>query len=172
MKVEQAWGFDKALDVDTEVWKVMPKIQARKLKQFCGLEKGLDALLECFTTKLSLEGFEFTTERSPAGDIQITLSACPWVQLLAGSNRLHLAARIGQRICDTEYGVWASEFGSDISVEFQQRICTGCPACRIRFWQSSVHRPPCGSQEPSPLIDVYRSRISPPPSEKRDSIRR
>jgi len=29
MKVEEIYGFDTALDIDEEVWKVMPKIQAR-----------------------------------------------------------------------------------------------------------------------------------------------
>ena len=60
IKAEDKHGFDDALDLDTEVWRVMPKIQARKLKAFTGLEQGLDALAECCSAKLRLDGFAFT----------------------------------------------------------------------------------------------------------------
>ena len=32
MKVEDSFDFDKALEIDNQVWKVVPKIQARFLK--------------------------------------------------------------------------------------------------------------------------------------------
>ncbi|MCJ7722279.1 DUF6125 family protein, partial [Candidatus Bathyarchaeota archaeon] len=38
MKVEEKYGFDAALELDNEVWKVMAKIQARKIKSFLGLK--------------------------------------------------------------------------------------------------------------------------------------
>ena len=34
MKVEEKHGFDAALELDNEIWKVMPKIQARMIKSF------------------------------------------------------------------------------------------------------------------------------------------
>jgi len=45
MKVEEKYGFDAALDIDNEVWKVLPKIQPRMLKPMVKTE-GMDALLE------------------------------------------------------------------------------------------------------------------------------
>jgi len=42
VKVEEQFGFDKALEIDTEVWKIMPKIQARFLKS--KLNSGFSAL--------------------------------------------------------------------------------------------------------------------------------
>jgi hypothetical protein len=136
MKLEEKYGFDAALDIDVEVWKVVPKIQARKLKALTGLEWGIDALFECFTTKHTIEGFDFTAARDPDGQgFEFTIRKCPWVELLARSNRQHLAGTIGTRICDTEYGVWAGEFGDDIVVQFHDRICRGCGSCTIRFRQ-------------------------------------
>ena len=35
MKVEEAEGFDKALDIDEKVWQVMPKIQAKENEVLC-----------------------------------------------------------------------------------------------------------------------------------------
>jgi hypothetical protein len=55
MKVEEKFGFDVALHIDAEVWKVMPKIQARLIKSFSKLDEGEVALLESLKTKLFLE---------------------------------------------------------------------------------------------------------------------
>ncbi len=64
MKVEEKHGFDAALELDNEVWKVMPKIQARMIQSFLGLENGSEALLESLVTKLELEGFKFKAEKT------------------------------------------------------------------------------------------------------------
>jgi hypothetical protein len=132
MKMEERYGFDAALDVDVEVWKVMPKIQARKLKSLTGLESGMEALCECFTTKLTIEGFDFQASRDDDG-VTISMACCPWYDLLARSNRQHLAGKIGHCICDTEHAVWATEFGPGIVSEFGERICDGCSRCVVRF---------------------------------------
>ncbi|MGQ9651534.1 MAG: DUF6125 family protein [Phycisphaerae bacterium] len=137
MKMEEQCGFDAALDADVEVWRVMPKIQARKLRSLAGLESGMEALCECFTTKLAIEGFDFQASRDADGGMTISMARCPWYDLLAKSNRRHLAGKIGHRICDTEYGVWASEFGPGIIVEFGERICDDCSRCVVRFKPSS-----------------------------------
>lgn len=132
VKVEQRLGFDAALDIDDEVWAVMPKIQARKLQELTGLRNGLDALRACFTTKLVIEGFEFA-EAADGDGFAVTLTRCPWYDLLLKSNRAHLAATIGDRICTTEYSTWASEFGKDLRFESGERICRGCATCTLRF---------------------------------------
>ena len=139
MKLEGRHGFAEALEVDVEVWKVMPKIQARKLKEMSGRNAGLDALYECFTTKLSIEGFAIErAEKTEDGrSVAITVTRCPWCDLLAKSGRMNLADTIGRAICNTEYAVWASEFGEDISFELGERICGGCRSCTIRFHQST-----------------------------------
>jgi predicted ArsR family transcriptional regulator len=134
MKVEEKYGFDTALDIDNEVWKVMPKIQARKLKSMGNLENGLDALHQCLTTKLTLDGFEFTTEQTDDDStLKITLSECPWHNLMIKSGREHLSEKVGTRICNTEYQVWASEFGNAISFELQDQICKGNECCMVVF---------------------------------------
>ena len=39
VKTEEQFDFNTALDLDREVWKVMPKIQARFLKKKFGVDK-------------------------------------------------------------------------------------------------------------------------------------
>ncbi len=138
VKTEQKLGFDGALDVDDEVWKVMPKIQARALKALLGLQRGIDALFECFTTKHTIEGFTFKAEKDADGrGFAVSVSDCPWLQLLVKSNRQHLAEKVGTRICNSEYGTWAAEFGDDIRFELGEMICKGDKVCTLKFRCSS-----------------------------------
>lgn len=132
MKVEETEGFDKALDIDEKVWQVMPKIQARKMKSFAGKDKGLDALQECFEAKLNLDGFVFTMIRGQFS-FEIIISKCPWYDKLVHSKRIHLAGKIGSRICFAEYSGWAAEFGCTFRFSNEDKICTGCVNCGLKF---------------------------------------
>jgi hypothetical protein len=132
MKAEETEGFDKALDIDEKVWRVMPKIQARKMKAFSGKDRGIDALRECFEAKLTIDGFGFKTV-SNGSFFDVKVSGCPWYDKLVQSNRTHLADKIGSRICTAEYSGWANEFGCSFSFLGEDRICRGCQTCGMRF---------------------------------------
>lgn len=132
MKVEERFGFEAALEIDDEVWKVFPKLQARKLKELAGLGDGIEALREALTTKLALEGYEQTVEKTDGG-FCVTIRRCPWLDVMARSGREGLSAQVGSAICSTEFAVWASEFGKDIEVEQEHRICEGEESCAVYF---------------------------------------
>jgi hypothetical protein len=139
MKVEESLGFDEALELDDAVWKILPKIQARMLKAMGNLGYGLDALRECVTTRLTLEGFAFEIEENPAGNsLQIRVTDCPWHNLMVKSGRQLLSGKVGSRICATEYQVLAAEFGSEISFELGDRICDRAGMCRFTFKRAST----------------------------------
>jgi len=132
MKVEEKYGFDTALEIDREVWKVLPKIQARLLKSMSQFDTGIVGLFECFTTKLKLDGFEFRTEGG-MNELKIIISKCPWHETMIKAGREDLSEKIGDVICNTEYTVWASEFGSNINFERGDRLCKGDSNCVLRF---------------------------------------
>lgn len=133
MKVEEKYGFDVALDIDNEVWKVFPKMQARLLKTLGKTGDGVDALFECLTTKLTLEGFKFKAEKSSSRSFKIIISECPWHNLMVKSGREKLSGKVGTLVCGTEYSVWASEFGLNIKFELGQQICQGSKSCVLQF---------------------------------------
>ncbi len=134
MKVEEKYGFDTALEIDNEVWKVLPKIQARMLKSVGRMERGMEALFECFTTKLTLDGFTFTSEKiADNGSFRVIIERCPWHNLMVKSGREHLSGKVGTLICNTEYPVWASEFDGNICFELPQQICKGSEHCILQF---------------------------------------
>ena len=134
MKVEAIYGFDTALDIDDEVWKVMPKIQARKLRSMGCSTEGLDGLQQCLTTKLTLDGFGFEAEQSSdMKSLKITLNECPWHEIMIKAGREHLSGPVGTRICTSEYQVWAAEFGDQIEFELAAQICEGQECCILLF---------------------------------------
>ena len=134
MKVEEKYGFDAALDVDAAVWEVMPKIQARWLKSVAGKGEGIESLLHCFTTKLSLDGHVFSVHRDEGGrGFHVEIQQCPWFQLMIKSGREHLAGKMGIRVCTTECSTWASEFGKKIQFSLNGLICQGKTQCILSF---------------------------------------
>jgi predicted ArsR family transcriptional regulator len=136
LKVEETHGLEAALDADDQVWRVLPKIQARMLKAMLKADHGMDALQECLATKLTLDQFGFETQNHGDG-FSILVKRCPWHDQMLKSGREHLSGTVGHRICRTEYTVWAAEFGN-IRFELQEQICEGCPQCVLRFSQKVV----------------------------------
>ena len=136
MKVEENYGFDAALEIDDKVWQVFPKIQARMLKAMANMGDGIEALIECFTTKLALEGSTFKTERLGDGSgFRIIITKCPWLDIMVRAGREKLSPKVGRTICNSEYSAWAAEFGDNIRFEQQCRICEGAESCTIQFSQ-------------------------------------
>jgi hypothetical protein len=132
MKVEEKFGFDVALRVDAEVWRVMPKIQARMIKSFLKLGEGEFALLDSLKAKLSLEGFKFSVEQGENG-FRIRISDCPWHNLMVKSGREKFSAKVGETICNAEYSVWASEFDENMQFTLAAQKCNGSKHCLLTF---------------------------------------
>lgn len=134
VKVEEELGFDAALEIDNEVWKVLPKIQARMLKAMTGADRGLAALEECLTTKLRWEGHVLEAALSDdERELDIMIGECPWYDAMVKSGREQLAERVGRVICNSEFGTWAAEFGDDIRFELRGLVCGGAPSCVLHF---------------------------------------
>ncbi len=133
VKLEEKYGFDAALDIDDEVWKVLPKIQARTLRGMVKATGGSDAFLECFAAKLALEGFVFQVEKHGGDGLRISISRCPWHDFMVKSGREALSGKVGSRICGTEYSTWAAEFDERLRFTSRSRICEGAQYCVLEF---------------------------------------
>jgi hypothetical protein len=158
LKTEEQFGFEKALELDLEVWKVMPKIQARYLKtipEIMEITNSLDMFLECLKIKMKLDNFKtritisnrnngskINKSKKP-GDhipvlrkntiITVTVDNCPWHNLMIKSRRENLSHKIGNTICSSEYSVFASEFDKNIKFELGDRICNKSACCKFVF---------------------------------------
>ena len=132
MKTEELFGFEKALEIDTMVWEILPKIQSRFLKSKTGQTDGLTGLFKCFKLKLEYDGFQFKAIKNKK-TIEFIISKCPWYDLLVKSKRENISKKIGSAICSKEYGVWAKEFGEEINLVLSEQLCGGCSYCRISY---------------------------------------
>ncbi len=134
MKVEEKYGFDAALKIDDEVWKVLPKIQARLVKSMCDQGNGIEALYECLKTKMKIDGFKFVDDiRDDKRGFNLVITDCPWHDLMVKSGREHLSGKVGTLVCNTEYSVWAAEFDNKIRFKLKSQLCEKAQTCTMQF---------------------------------------
>lgn len=132
MKTEKKFGFDSALDLDLEVWKVMPKIQARMIKSMLNLEDNINDLITGLKSKLSIDGFESSFKKLNH-DFKIIITTCPWHNLMIKSKREKYSGEIGTKVCDIEYSTWVSEFGSKFKFTLTAQKCKNSKCCILDF---------------------------------------
>ena len=133
MKTEEASSFEKALETDVAVWRVLPKIQARTLKKLLGLTGGMEDLHKALDFKLSAEGFDCRVAPLENGGFTVTVDTCPWVELIAKAGRQHLAERIADAICTIEHELFAREFGKNIRFSLSRKGCIDPRPCLFAF---------------------------------------
>lgn len=135
MKVEEDADFEKALDLDIAVWKVLPKIEARTIQELITPGEGIGGLRQALEFKLSAELFHFDLSALSHDGFALNVCDCPWVCHIKKANREQFLERISESICLVEYRTFAAEFGSDITVEYDRNRCRdGC--CSFRFQES------------------------------------
>lgn len=134
MKLEEKHGFEAALTTDIEVWKVMPRVQARLFRAMGGAESGMEALEDAVTAKLTLDGNVFDAYRLESGEgFEVKVSECPWHDLRAKSGRQNISGMVGDSICHTVFSVLTAQFDDTAGFEQLQKICSGADCCLFRF---------------------------------------
>ncbi len=132
--IEDEFSFDKALEIDEKVWQVLPKIQARKVKEMLGLKgNGLPDFLQAIKVKLEAEDYDYQENQLNEKHVQIVIRECPWYTILQRANREHLEPRIADTICATEFRVWLREFGEDLKFSIRPRHHTCESSCILNF---------------------------------------
>ena len=130
---EQRLGFAAALELDDDVWRVMPKLQARKARELLGLTgNALDELAQAIGLKLAAEGHVFEVSQTEER-LEVRVDECPWHAALVKSDRMHLAAQVARIICTNEANGWAAEFGQQAEFDFEAGKCCGGECCRFVF---------------------------------------
>lgn len=146
---EQRHGYEAALALDEDVWKVMPKIQARKAREVLGVAGNeLGDLARCLGLKLASEGHDF--EVSLTGDqLEMRIVHCVWRDIFEKAQRLHIAKDIARNICLNKGAGWAAEFNA------QFRFDLNCSLCGAGFPVSSSSAAP--KSPPRVRLDTYPS---------------
>jgi hypothetical protein len=133
MKIEEDAGFEKALEIDIAVWKVLPKIEARTIQELLTLGQGIEALHRALDFKLRAELYSHTVSPVRAEAFTLDVHDCPWVKHIKKAGRAHFIERIAASICPAEYGAFTAEFGKNISIDHQHGDCAQHGICRFVF---------------------------------------
>jgi hypothetical protein len=133
MKVEEDSDFEKALDLDIAVWRVLPKIEARTIQGLINTGEGIDGLQRALEFKLSAELFRFELSPLSHEGFDLDLCDCPWVCHIKKANRQQFLDRISESICSVEYQNFVNEFGRDITVEHDRGRCRSDGCCSFHF---------------------------------------
>lgn len=133
MMLEQDRDFEYSLEIDRRVWEVVPKIQARKIRELFGIDgNGPEALSKALEIKFRMDHADAEVSVE-SGSLHVKITSCPWYHLMEKSGRRHLAEKVGLVICGVEYPAWMKEFGVDGAFIMDDLLCGGAPACRMRF---------------------------------------
>ena len=132
--IEEDDGFERAMELDERVWRVMPRIQARKARELLQIHGDTpEDLARCMALKFAAEGHSYEVTIANPERAEIVIHSCPWRELLESSQRTHLGAEIADRICALEAKTWAAEFSEAIDGELAEAICRGDNRCRFVF---------------------------------------
>lgn len=134
VRVEAEYSFDEALRLDEQIWRIMPKIQARKARELLGVGgRSLKDLIRCFGLKFAAEGYDYEVRWPSETEAEVLILACPWYAILQGAGRETIASAIADAICTNEFAGWAKEFSEGIKFSLEGRICAGQEKCLLRF---------------------------------------
>jgi hypothetical protein len=134
MKTEEEFSFQKALELDKKVWSILPKIQARKVKELLDIKGNTTAdLINALKLKWTAEDYEFEIVKNEDNHAEIRLKKCPWLEIMKKSGREHLTKDIGGHICTVEFETWAKEFNPGIEFRIEDRLCREGKPCKLTF---------------------------------------
>jgi hypothetical protein len=132
--VEKYFGFENALLLDKEVWQIMPKIAARKIKDLLGLpEKKLESLSESLAFRFAVEGYEVKSHRLNENTLEIQIASCPWRLQMLKLKKEELLTGVAERVCPIVYETWGREFIEQFRFEMNPQICKGAEICRLKY---------------------------------------
>lgn len=129
VKVEEEFGFEKALEIDKKVWEILPKIQARHMREVLNIERdGIEPYFRAIKVKLDGEGYDYTMDEKAR---EIRFKGCPWHEIMVKAGKEQLSGRVGEVICTTEHKAWAKEFGLELDID--ERFCAGARECVLKI---------------------------------------
>lgn len=127
LMIEEDTSFEKALDIDKKVWKVIAKIQARIAK------KQGNKFHESLKLKWESEGYKYHFEK-----YTVIIDQCPWWDIMKNSGRNEKAGKIGAVICPIIYNEWAREYRAPYHIKFETHMCQGDRDCRLLFQKKPI----------------------------------
>ncbi|HPV97517.1 MAG: DUF6125 family protein [Spirochaetota bacterium] len=136
LELEKRFGFEKALEIDLEVWKSYGVVLLKRIARMnnVALDPGKIMPFEdvlFFIGALSrIDGTEYSARIAEDGWPEFRVDRCPWYENLKGMGREKLVPC--EMIDDTIFGHWLGVLDESLSMEFVRSRPRGDDHCAWR----------------------------------------
>jgi len=87
MMVEKYFSLEDALKIDEEVWKILPKIQAREVRRLLNLkENTLQNFIQALEVKFEVEDYQYQ-KKITGPRLCFLIKKCLWYEIIKKSRR-------------------------------------------------------------------------------------
>jgi predicted hydrocarbon binding protein len=134
IETENELGWDKALKIDTEVWKKLLKIIIRRLKEYLEIQgNSIGDLLKILTFRWIVEGWEFDSKIKDE-KVVVQIEKCPYKSAMSRNpERHHKVPLICQDMCIPFYKHIIEHFNPNIRVERNKYMGLGDIICNFEL---------------------------------------
>lgn len=132
IETENKLGWDRALKIDTNVWKKLLKIIIRRLSEYLGLNnKTIGNLLKILTFRWTVEGWKFKTEIKDE-NLKVQIEKCPYKSAMDRNPERHdKIPLICEDMCIPFYKHIIYFFNPDIAVHRDKYMGLGDDICNF-----------------------------------------
>jgi hypothetical protein len=128
LEVEDKFGFEKAFEIDIQVWKRYGNIIIKRIKKTLSLkENNLDAFLQILQILCEIDGTKFEIKQQSPNEVLVQVNYCPWWENLKRSHREKLVR------CDIVdkliFPEWAKYFNPKIDFQITRSLPNGHDTC-------------------------------------------
>jgi predicted hydrocarbon binding protein len=134
IETENELGWDRALKIDTEVWKKLLKIIIRRLKGYLEIEgNSIADLLKILTFRWTVEGWEFDSKIENE-NVVVQIEKCPYKSAMSRNPERHnKIPLICQDMCIPFYEDIIEHFNPNIQVERNKYMGLGDTICNFEL---------------------------------------
>lgn len=134
LRVEAEHSPEEALKIDEQVWAIMPKVQAKKVRAILGLEGySLDNLAAALNLKFEAEGYDHEIRKEGSNTLHLQIAKCPWFEVLKKSGRTFHAPQICDRVCAGNLVAWADQLSKDVQFRVSCKMSADAPVCEMIY---------------------------------------
>ncbi|MBD3212774.1 MAG: hypothetical protein GF311_09200 [Candidatus Lokiarchaeota archaeon] len=154
IETENELGWDRALKIDTEVWKKLLKIIIRRLKDYLEIQgNSIGDLLKILTFRWTVEGWEFDSKTKDE-KVVVQIKKCPYKSAMSRNPERHdKIPLICQDMCIPFYKHIIEHFNPNIRVERNKYMGLGDSICNFELSYRDT-TPKLVSENVEPIIKV------------------
>ncbi|TFF88119.1 MAG: hypothetical protein EU549_03620 [Promethearchaeota archaeon] len=135
IETENEIGWEKALEIDLNVWIRLLRIIIRRVKRYLNIESNtLEDLVEILSFRWSAEGWSYNISKENPNKFKIEIQQCPYEQAMSRNpERTEKIPLICKNMCIPFYQNIVKEFNPEIKLTREKYRGLGDNICNFIF---------------------------------------